>query len=254
MRRLAYVALAVTGCVHAGTHFYPATPEEAVQGQPEAATGEVAGVRLTVHAGDWRGAPEDVEDRATPVEVYVENDSGRPIAIGPEHFGLLAQNGFHYQALDSAEVQRLFGQSYRGVPVYYGFYGAYPWPGFWRPYRHRFYPYMGFGWYSGWGWYGPPVYWAPAPEPPPAPPPQPRGTLQNGGNVSLLLFFPVPASSLGSLEVTMNVVDAQGAQLGTIRVPMVRQAPGQQQGSRPATPPTPPPSQSPPAPPAQGQK
>lgn len=237
MRKLVYLVVALTGCVHATTHFYPASPAEAVEGQPEVATAEAAGVRLTVHAGDWRGAPEDIEDRATPVEVYVENESGHAVAIGPERFSLLAQNGFLYRALDSGAVHRLFAQLRRPVAVYYGLYDAYPWPGFWRPYPYGFYPYTGF---DVWG---PPVY---VEEGPPAPPPQPHGVLNSGGYVSVLLFFPVPAPSLATLELVMDVVDDKGARLGTVRVPMTREPPTGAPAARPAAPAQPPPGAPPP--------
>jgi hypothetical protein len=245
MRSLPSLLLVFAACVHARAPFYPATPEAAVPGQPEAAASENAGVRLTVHAGDWRGTPEDLEDRLTPVEVYVENESGRTIRIGPEHFGLLGQNGFRYRALDAREVQAAFAEASRGSIVYYGAYGAYPWPGFWRPYRHRIYPYMGFG------WYGPPaaawVQGVPAAQ---APPPAPRGTLDSGGNVSLLVFFPVPAKSLGAIEISMTVEDTAGQSMGVVRVPLDRQplrapppAPSTAPPPGPSTPPPPPPPQ-----------
>ena len=244
MRATPCLALVLTACAHASAHFYPANPEGAVPDQPEAATAEAAGVRLTVHAGDWRGSPDDLEDRITPVEVYLENESGKAIRVGPEHFGLLAQNGFRYQPLDPREVQRLARSSYRGTVVYYGFYGAYPWPGFWRPYRHRFYPYM------GWGWYGAPAVAYVEPPASVQPPPATRGTLENGGNISLLLFFPVPAASLARIELTANLVDQAGTPLGTVRVPLVRL------GAPPAQPPAnaPPPPATPPSPPPSGHQ
>lgn len=243
MRLAASLLLCLGACVHARAPFYPATPEVAVPGQPEAASAEAAGVRLTVHAGDWRGTPDDLEDRLTPVELWVENESGHTVRVGPEQFGLLAQNGFRYHALDAREVQAAFAGAARGTVVYYGAYGAYPWPGFWRPYRHRFYPYVGFG------WFGPPaVAWV---EPPAAPPPPaPRGTLDSGGNVSLLVFFPVPARTLGAIEVSMTVVDRGGAELGVVRVPLARQPlPAGANPPAPRAQPPPPPSTPPPPPP-----
>ncbi len=253
MRSAPCLLLALTACVHAGAQFYPVRPDEVVAGQPQAATAADAGVRLTVHAGDWRGSPDDLEDRLTPVEAYVENDGGRAIRIGTEHFGLLGPNGFRYQALDAQAVQAAFASASRGSVVYVGAYGAYPWPGFWRPYRHNFYPYM------GWGWYGPPPdAWVTMPSAPP--PPTPRGTLDSGGNVSLLLFFPVPARRLGAMEISMTVEDTSGARLGVVRVGLSRQplpasatapppgAPAPQAGAA-AQPPAPPPSGAPPPPP-----
>lgn len=215
MRLVTALLLAGAACVHP-VRFHPASPEQAVPGQPESASAEQGGVRVVAHAGGWRGAPEDIEDRLTPIEVYVENESGRSVKIGPEYFGLVAQNGFHYQPLEPGEVQRLAGTGYGSPVVYYGYYGAYPWPGVWSPwYHHRFYPW-------GWGgWYGPPavVYY----QPPAPPPPTPRGALQDGGHVSLLLFFPVPARSLSFMEVTASLVDDADHPIATLRLPLVRE-------------------------------
>jgi hypothetical protein len=220
------ILLTLAACAHAPTRFLPAGPEYAVEGYPAVASAQASGVRVTVHAGDWQGTPSDLEERLTPVEVHVENDSGRVVRVGPEDFGLLAQNGFHYQALDPREVQRLAGPYRAAGPVYVGVYGAYPWPGFWH--RRHLHPYP----YAWWGWWGPPAvaYWPPPPEPPP-PPPAPRGTLRSGGDISLLLFFPVPARSLSTAELTARFVDEAGAPVASVRVPLVRE------GAAPSRPP-----------------
>jgi hypothetical protein len=247
---LALAAAAVAGCVHP-VRFLPASAAFAVAEQPDAATAVRDGVRLVVHVGGWRGAPDDLDDRVTPVEVWVENDSGRPLRIGPEQFTVLAPHGFRYQALEPQEVQRLAAPAYgSGVVVYPGYYGAYPWPGGWGPWHHPgVYP------WAWWGWGGPPVvyYQPPAATPPP---PTPRGTLESGGSISLLLFFPVPARSLGALEVVADLADDRGQPVTTIRVPLVREgaapAPPSPAPAPPATPPAtppPPPPEPPPAPP-----
>jgi hypothetical protein len=210
------IALALTGCASQHAVFRPALPEQAVEGQPESASAEAAGVRITVHAGDWRGSPEDLEARLTPVEVFIENNSGKPLVIRPENFGLVAPDGFRYQALEPREVQHR-SAAYGGGLAYFGLYGAYPWPGFWRPWRHGFYPYV---W---WDWYGPAYpYWGWAPAERVQPQPSPRGTLEPGGHASVLLFFPVPSLELPRLELTAHLVTETGEKLGTIRVPMVR--------------------------------
>ena len=231
MRLVLALTLATSGCIHAA-RFGPAVADQAVAGQPEAVSAEGAGVRVIVHAGGWRGAPDDLQDRLTPIEAYVENESGRAIRLGPEEFTLLAPNGFRYQALEPREVQRLAGATYGSAAVvYYGVYGAYPWPGFWRPWhRHGFYP------YAWWGWYGPPVA---VPAPVERPPATPRGTLENGGNVSLLLFYPVPAQSLSSFQIIASLADDAGKPVTTIRLALVRE------GTAPPPPPPAPPASTP---------
>lgn len=209
-------ALLLSGCVHV-SHFRPASPTQAVEGEPAAGFAEVAGVKAWIRAGDWRGWPDDLEARATPVEVYLENQGTVPLSVKPARFSLLAPGGFRYQALEADQVHRLVSEAWRTAPsvyFHYGFYGAYPWPGF--PVRHRhLYP------YAWWGWYPAPVVVVPTP-PPAGPPPVFEGTLEPGGHVSLLLLFPVPADRLGGFEVAAELVTPAGASVGTLRLSMVR--------------------------------
>jgi hypothetical protein len=235
-----FLALALSGCAYHHAVFGPALPGQAVEGQPESATAEAAGVRITVHAGDWTGSPQDLEERLTPVEVFIENGSGRALRVSPELFSLVAPDGFRYQALEPGEVQRRAAAQRAGV-AYVGVYGAYPWPGFWRPWRHGFYPYV---W---WGWYGPAYpYWGSVPPEEVNPQPSPKGAIEPGGSASVLLFFPVPSLELSRLELRAELVTDTGAKLGIIRVQMVREG----AASHPAPPATPPPPTKPPPPPS----
>lgn len=249
MRSLSALSLAtlLAGCAHA-THFRPALAEQAVQGQPESATAEAAGVRIWARAGEWSGWPDDLEERLTPVEAYLENRSGKPIRIRPEHFSLLAPGGFRYQALEARDVPRWLGPHWRpraSVHVYYGAYGAYPWPGF----RHWGYPWYPYAWWGVWG--------GPSPWPPPAPPalprPGPEGTLESGGQVSVLLLFPVPARQLSGLWLDADLVEPGGQKLGSIRLQFARAdglPPVPPPAATPAPPrPPPPPEPAPPKPP-----
>ena len=234
------------GCVHAASHFRPALPDQAVAGQPEAGIGTAAGVRLMATAGDWRGWPDDLEEHLTPVEVLVENRSGRSLRIRHDAFGLVDAHGFRHPALDPREVHRYLSPYGPSTYVYfhYGFFGAYPWPGFYYPWAYPYYP------YSWWGPWGVGV-WAEPSRGAYAPRPGPEGALEDGGQVSILLFFPVPALELPSLELVANLIDqASGTLLATVRIPFVRAAPGV--GARPAPPPparAPPPVARPPPPP-----
>jgi hypothetical protein len=254
MRSLALVvasaALVVTGCVHAPPPLRPALAEQAVEGDPRAASAEVAGVRLTIRAGDLGGWLEDVEDAVTPVAVSIENESGKAIRVRPRLFTVVGANGFRYEPLRRGEVRRLlrargpygYGYGYPGLYGGFGLYGAYPWIGW-----PGAYPFLGWG-----------MAWAP---PPPRPPPaaragsrQPSGTLEDGGEVDLLLFYPVPARQLGSALVQAAIVAVDGTQLGTVQVPLVRggNPPPRAQPPPPAPPepaaPEPPPAESEPPP------
>jgi len=235
------LALSGAACVHVPP-LRPALPEQAVQGDPGAASAEAGGVRVTVHADGWRGYPGDVADYLTPVEILVENGSGEELRVGPKRFALVGPTGFRYEPMPPGEVRRYL-RPYRGAAVYYqGWFGYYPWPG--RPWAWRHYPYY---------WWGPrAVVVVPAPPPPPdVPPSPPRGTLEPGGKVALLLFFPVPANQLGSFAVEAQLVSKGNRRVAEVRLSFARLDPHAPRAAPPpaARPPAPPPQAPPPAPP-----
>lgn len=218
---LAPLALALGACAHLPP-LTAALPEQAVATDPRSATAEVGGVRLTVRADKWRGWPSDLDDYVTPIEVIIENGSGREISVRHTQFSLIVQGGFRYDALGANEVRRLIGSAYAGPGGYwyYGAFGVYPWPGLYMPWPH-YYPYV---W---WGdpWWGDP--WFGAPPPPPPPPratavPTPSGKLAAGGKVSILVFFPIQAPRVSSCTVEAQVVAADGATIGTVKLPFER--------------------------------
>jgi hypothetical protein len=234
MRRsllLATIALA-GGCYARLPPLGPSNPEQIVQNDPHSAATEAGSVRITVHPDDWRGYPSDLDEYVTPVELFVENGSAREIVIRHTLFSLGLPNGFRYDALAPAELRRfLTPRGYYGANGYwyYGAFGVYPWPGLYIPGRH-YYPYL---------WWGDP-WFGPSPLPPPPPPrpsvaPTPPGTLAPGGKVSVLVFFPVPANSLGSFTFEAQIMGSDGTTLGNIRVPFERrEAP--KPGARPTAP------------------
>jgi len=242
MSRALAVSLALSGaaCVHIPP-LRPAQAEQAVPGDPGAATAQAGGVKVTVHADAWRGYPGDIGEYLTPVEILIENDSAEELRVGPKRFALLGPNGFRYEPLPPGEVRRWL-RPHRHAAIYYeGWFGYYPWPG--RPWGWRHYPY-----YYWWGPRAVVVVPAPAPE---APPPPPRGTLGPGGKVGLLLFFPVPAHQLGSLTVEARLVSKGGKRIGEVQLPFERADPHARRLAPPpaARPPSPPPQAPPPAPP-----
>jgi hypothetical protein len=219
---IASAALLAIACAHPAA-FGPALPEQSVPGHPGVATGEAAGARITARAGGWNGWPENLQDRLTPVQVTIENRSGRALRIRPEEFGLVAPNGFRYAAMSPAEVRHAVAElahDYYGAAWSAGFYWGPAWT---------------WGWYGPpWPWYGPwfgidvyPYAYGPWPRYPPSsdlPQPGPQGTLHDGGQVTAQLFFPVPAQNLPQLELVANLVDdATGERFGTIRIPFLRQ-------------------------------
>lgn len=201
-------ALLASGCVHLAP-FQPVEPAQVVADDPTSATAEAAGVRLTVRAGDWGGWPSDLTEVLTPVEVLVENHAGQELDLRPGDFTLVVPGGVRYQAIGPREVRERLrpARSWAG-PYYYGAYGWYPWPTAYRRWP-RHYPYV---------WWG-----APVPPPPGDPPlPSPRTSLLDGGQASVLLFYPVPADSLGALTLEVRLTAVGGASLGALRVPLAR--------------------------------
>ena len=200
-------ALLAAGCAHLAP-FQPVEAAQAVAGDPTAASGEVAGVRLTVHAGDWEGWPSDLTDVLTPVEVFVENHAGQELDLHPGDFTLVVPTGARYRPIGPGEVRARLRPYRWGGTYYVGAFGWYPWPGYYRPWP-RYYPYV---------WWGAPV--------PPAsgdlPQPSPRTSLLDGGQASLLLFYPVPASALSAVTLEVKLVTVGKAALGEVRVPLAR--------------------------------
>lgn len=205
----------------------PADPAQAVANDRSAATAAAAGVRVIVRPGAWPGYRGDLDDYLTPVEVAIQNGSGRPLQIGPASFSLLTPSGFRYEALSSEDVRHALGP-WRGGAYGYSFYSAYPVGG-------PFYP-----WGPPWAlWaYGPHPWWGAVPYygsgygvPSRA---LVKGTLDPGGSTSVLLLFPVAANELQALELDASFVDGAGARVAELRVPFVRE------GQRPMATPLPP--------------
>ncbi len=205
MRALSLIsaALLAGGCV-AHYRYQALPPAQALSGDPFAAQTEVAGVRVTARAGDWRGWPDTLEERLTPVGVTVENHSGKALRINPASFELVDAGGFRHPALAPLELQREF--AYLGGWRWYGWSGA---------------------WFDPWGWpsYGPyPGTWGGWWYVQPTPPQQAEGTLEDGGRLLTWLFFPVPTGALPRFELLVELVDgATGKGFGEVRIPFLRE-------------------------------
>lgn len=197
-------ALLSSGCVvH---HRYGAlAPAQAAPGDPFAGQAEAEGVRVVARAGDWRGWPENLEERLTPVGVTVENRSGRTLRVGPEGFELVDPGGFRHRALAPQELQREF--AYLGGWGWYGWYAPWPYSWGWGPYG----PYPGY--WGGW-WYA-------RPSPPPG---RIEGTLPDGGRFVAWVFFPLPTPALPRFELVIEFVDdATGKPFGAVSIPFLRE-------------------------------
>src|SRR5512140_3691613 len=95
---IAAVLIVASGCATVPP-LRPADPAQAIANEPSAAASVVSGIRLLVRPGGWKGYSGDLDAYFTPVEVAIQNGSGRALRIRPESFSLLTPNGFRHEAL-----------------------------------------------------------------------------------------------------------------------------------------------------------
>jgi hypothetical protein len=210
---LAAVLLAA-GCLSATTlQPLPSAPTT----RSGAVTTEGQGVRLMADGDAWRGTPSDLERLVTPVQVRLENQSGRPLRIQYQYFVLVGDSRFQYAALSPFEL--------RGEGLAVG--GS----GFTPGYGSLFLGLeVGHAWGPwNWGWYDPfqdPYvggYWRP-PEPLPTRDmlrrALPEGTLENGGTLTGFLYFQDVSERESRVTLQARLVDATtGEQFGTLGIP-----------------------------------
>ena len=85
------------GCGH--EQLVSAASAHVVPGAPTAAFDEQEGVRVSVNSDAWRGPPDDLAKRLTPLKVRLINHSGKPVQILYERFTLRGASGLDLPAL-----------------------------------------------------------------------------------------------------------------------------------------------------------
>lgn len=220
--------LVMAGCVPE-VQLQPRSDARSLAGDTSAAVAETAGVRLIADGAAWKGHPGDLERRLTPVEIRLENQSGRPLRIRYEFFDLVGESRFRYSALSPLEMQDAQGAEPICVA---GYAPSYSWG-------------LSWGWRPYWGvWHGSPWYpWWPGPyydpfyPPPYWPPPYvhceeplptkdmvkrelPEGHLENGGTVAGFLYFQGVADRERQVILQARLVDANtGEGFGELTIP-----------------------------------
>jgi hypothetical protein len=243
---LAAAVAGIAGCAHAPP-FHPVPPAQAIPGDPRVGTAEAAGVRMSVRPDEWNGWPDDLEDYLTPMAVAIENHSGRALRVRPEMFGLTTSSGYRYEALQPRDVAALARQWGWGAR-FYGYYS-------WYPYARPWPVISPYSW-----WWGPGPYASPPYAVGITPGPTPPGTLRDGGRMTAVIFFPVPAKKLTSFLFDAKLVGSDSVEFGRIEIPFVRgnappppargaPPPGAPSPAPPRTPPPATPSPSAPSPP-----
>jgi len=214
MRATFSLALAAAAAACARVPPLQATePAQSIEGLPNEAQAEVAGVIVHATIGGWRGEPRNLEQRLTPVDVTIQNASNRTIRLGPEAFTLQTPSGPR-RALDQSEAAWLLrdlgdSRQARSRPRV-GAVGGPTFPGYDLPGN-------------------PNAPWSRSPRGSPVPQlsqwydsQSPSGALTPGAKTSIMLFFGTPTRTLASAAFEVALVDEQGVPLGTVRLPFAR--------------------------------
>lgn len=96
--------LFTAGCTHEGT-LRPQAGAAPLTENGTAATLTEQGVTLVAYGSSWKGQPHDLQRHFTPVEIRVENHSGRPLSIRYADFEL--EGSKLYVARDPSELGQL---------------------------------------------------------------------------------------------------------------------------------------------------
>jgi hypothetical protein len=215
----------IAGCIPEA-RLQPLPDARSLAGNTSAAVAEAHGVRLVADGAAWEGRPSNLERRLTPVEVRLENHSGRPLRIRYELFDVEGGTRFHYAAIPplsldevSAGSSPICGASYlpRGWHRPWGWdrrgWGRAPWrqPGWYNPYYDPFYD----------PFYRPYIRCEePLPTQDMLEQALPEGTLQDGGTVSGFLYFQGVAEREKLATLKAQLVDARtGEPFGELSIP-----------------------------------
>lgn len=215
--------LVMAGCVPK-VQLQPRSDAHSLAGDTSAAVAEAAGVRLIADGAAWKGHPGNLERRLTPVEIRLENQSGRTLRVRYEFFDLVGESRFRYAALSPLEMRKAQDAAPTCVA---GYVPSYPWG-------------LSWGWGPYWGmWHRAPWYpWGPGPfygpyyGPPyvrceePLPTEDmvkrelPEGRLENGGTVAGFLYFQGVAHRERQVILQAQLVDATtGERFGVLTIP-----------------------------------
>lgn len=207
----------------------PGADARSLAGDSSSAVAEAAGVRLIADGAAWEGRPGNLERRLTPVEIRLENQSGRTLSIRYELFDLVGESRFRYSALSPMLMEEARDEGPVCVAGYmprhsWGLYASWgprpawrgrsPWRPWWpSPYYDPFYD----------PFYGPQPYMRceePLPSEDMMDRALPEGSLENGGTVAGFLYFQGVADREREVILLARLVDAStGEPFGELRIP-----------------------------------
>ena len=90
--------------------------------QPNSAQGSSQGVSIQLRANAWDDDPKTLDKDLVPMEITIQNDSGRPVAIRYEDFALIAADNRRYSDIPP---YRIAGDSYEHLQPYWAYSDAY---------------------------------------------------------------------------------------------------------------------------------
>lgn len=221
----AVAVLALASCIPE-PQLRPTPEARSPAGEPTAVLAEAEGVRLIADGTSWKGSPRDLERRLTPVELRVENHSGRTLSIRYSHFDLVGASKFHYAALSPMLMQEANEQSptcvARYMPGPYRGIGATWDRRYWRLRQRAWWPNPYYDPFFD-PFYGPRSY-VRCEEPLPTQDMMdralPEGTLEEGGTVSGFLYFQGVGDRERQVILQAQLVDAKTNEpFGALSIP-----------------------------------
>src|ERR1700745_2108781 len=90
--------------------------------QPNSAQGASQGVSVQLRMNAWDDDPKTLDKDLVPMEITIQNDSGRPVAIRYEDFALIAADNRRYSDIPP---YRIAGDSYEHLQPYWAYSDAY---------------------------------------------------------------------------------------------------------------------------------
>lgn len=219
-----FIAVAALGLAACGAHqtaeLSPATSARTVWRQPDRAVAQESGVRITADPQAWGARPADLDRTMTPVQVTIQNRSGKPLRLSYDEFVLVTPDGKEYQPespfrIDGSErpiaTPMLDYDRFAVAPRYAPFYpGVEVWPDSITPAEQV----TSNRWTTTWS--------DPLPTDEMLSLALPEGVLKPGGKVAGFVYFPKVDASAGRVEFRADLDNAEtGGQVATIAIPFL---------------------------------
>lgn len=216
-------AIGLGGCARTQAILTPAPNATPIGGPGRGAVATAAGVRVAAHAGAWQWGPNDIETKATPILIELQNDGQTPVQVRYDRITLRDSLGHRFAAMPPYDIDGTLSEAYTVENPVYGFNRFSI-----APYLSRWYPRLSR--YNGAFAYDP-AYYTPyatryrsvnLPTVDMVQRALPEGVLEAGGRASGFVYFEPLDRDARTLTLAVQIVDASsGTVLGTARIPFV---------------------------------